>query len=91
MGNINTERKMPFYIRTGRRKKKRCDAMDIQFLLSWCARNHAYPTSEEVPNASKQFVSWFIQGYGGKDYWTNARYDLENGLFLLSLVQSPTC
>lgn len=72
-------------------KKKRCDATDIQFLLSWCARNHAYPTSEEVPNASKQFVSWFIQRYGGKDYWTNAQYDLEIGLFLLSLVQSPPC
>ncbi len=28
---------------------------------------------------------------GGKDYWTNAQYDLEIGLFLLSLVQSPIC
>lgn len=34
-------------------RKKRNDAVDIQFLLRWCAQNGASPTSEEVPNASK--------------------------------------
>ncbi|RDL42339.1 uncharacterized protein BP5553_02318 [Venustampulla echinocandica] len=48
--------------RTGERKL--ADAADIQFLLGWCSTNNCIPTAAEVPNASKEFIEWFIQGFG---------------------------
>ncbi|KAK5254537.1 hypothetical protein LTR16_004818 [Cryomyces antarcticus] len=60
-------------------KKKDTDAFDIKYLLVWCALTQNYPTTEEVPNASKEFVLWFIRIYQGKEQWTGARYVLEQG------------
>jgi hypothetical protein len=59
--------------------KKRTDALDIQFCLWWCAQNNAFPTGAEVPRASKEFVEWFVSGYGGQELWLNARYNFETG------------
>ncbi|TVY47758.1 hypothetical protein LOCC1_G002738 [Lachnellula occidentalis] len=61
--------------------KKRTDADDIQFCLWWCANNHAFPTTAEVPRASKEFVEWFVDAYGGAELWTNARYNWKTGSF----------
>lgn len=75
--------------------KRNTDAEDIQFLLSWCAQNAVYPTSVEVPNASKEFVDYFIANYQGSELWYNAGYDVSRGtvprlllniLFLTSVV-----
>jgi hypothetical protein len=61
--------------------KKRTDAIDIRFLLDWCHRNQVLPTANEVPNATKDFVDYFISLWGGEDLWKNAGYDLSTGKF----------
>jgi hypothetical protein len=73
-------------------EKKRSDAEDIQFCLSWCSSNNCYPTAEEVPRADAEFVQWFISVYGGEEGWTNAGYNFETGqriLFLLIHLLQP--
>ncbi|KAJ6185778.1 hypothetical protein N7519_007079 [Penicillium mononematosum] len=63
--------------------KRRTDAQDIIFLLSYCAGNSAeLPKGPEVPNASKEFVEAFVQKYGAEESWTRAGYDLQMGLLL---------
>ncbi|KAB8075948.1 hypothetical protein BDV29DRAFT_171088 [Aspergillus leporis] len=42
--------------------KRRTDALDILFLLHYCARN-GHPRAEEVPNATKEFVGAFNTQY----------------------------
>lgn len=59
--------------------KKKNDATDIKFLLWWLATNNAFPSAQEVPNATKDFVTWFIAIYEGVEYWTSARFNLESG------------
>lgn len=49
--------------------KKATDAADIVHLLLWLASNPAYFDWESLPNASREFVAWFIDNYGGGDYW----------------------
>lgn len=61
--------------------KRRTDAQDIKYLLRWCARVGSIPTSAEVPNASKDFVTWFTTEYGDEPIWTPAGYDLDKGQF----------
>ncbi|KAF1973758.1 hypothetical protein BU23DRAFT_464108, partial [Bimuria novae-zelandiae CBS 107.79] len=60
-------------------EKKKTDAADITFLLWWLATNNAFPLAQEVPNASKEFVTWFIGKYGNAEYWTGARFNLKRG------------
>ncbi|KAE8145896.1 hypothetical protein BDV25DRAFT_144225 [Aspergillus avenaceus] len=60
--------------------KKKSDALDILFLLRYCARNDR-PLPGEVPNATKQFVDVFNCMYHVETLWTDAGYDLENGCF----------
>jgi len=64
-------------------EKKYNDAQDIQYLLYWCAKMETRPTAEEVPNATRDFVLWFISEYKGEEYWKNAGYDLDKGQFAL--------
>ncbi|KAF2462937.1 uncharacterized protein BDR25DRAFT_385324 [Lindgomyces ingoldianus] len=59
--------------------KKVSDAADIKFLLRWLATNNAFPTAQDVPNATKEFVEWFIATYTGAEYWTSARYNFQTG------------
>ncbi|KAK3942809.1 hypothetical protein QBC46DRAFT_282939 [Diplogelasinospora grovesii] len=59
--------------------KKATDSQDILFLLAWCAHNRMRPTAAEVPNASKDFVGWFISTFGGADAWAHAGYDVSKG------------
>ncbi|KAH9215534.1 hypothetical protein DL95DRAFT_523215 [Leptodontidium sp. 2 PMI_412] len=61
--------------------KKQNDATDIRFCLRWCARNNALPTKTEVPRASKEFVEWYIDVYGGREDWQNAGYNFDTGSF----------
>jgi hypothetical protein len=61
--------------------KKNTDAEDIVFLLQWCAENAVYPTSFEVPNATKEFVDYFIATYQGAEFWFNAGYDISRGVY----------
>jgi hypothetical protein len=49
------------------------DATDIKFLLWWLATNNIQSV-QEVPNASQEFVTWFIQEYEGVEYWKNAGF-----------------
>jgi hypothetical protein len=65
-------------------EKKESDANDIIFLLGLCYTNRDYPTTAEVPNATKNFVLGFIQVYGSEAQWTDAGYDLVN------LLNRPT-
>ncbi|KAF2438417.1 hypothetical protein P171DRAFT_449068 [Karstenula rhodostoma CBS 690.94] len=62
-------------------EKKKTDAADITFLLWWLATNNAFPSAQEVPNANKEFVTWFVETYRGAEYWTGARLNLERGSF----------
>jgi hypothetical protein len=48
-------------------------------LLLILAANNAFPAAQEVPNATKGFVTWFIQKYAGAEYWANARFNLDRG------------
>ncbi|KAM4065271.1 hypothetical protein HRG_004402 [Hirsutella rhossiliensis] len=57
--------------------KKSSDAIDIGFLLNWCADERIYPTASEVPNATKQFADYFIATYGDADSWAKAGYDVK--------------
>jgi len=59
--------------------KKNTDADDIIFILKWCASNNQFPTAAEVPNATKEFVEFFIHEYKEADSWTNARYNWKTG------------
>jgi hypothetical protein len=43
------------------------------------ATNNAIPSAQEVPNATKGFVEWFIQRYQGAEYWTSAGFNLARG------------
>ncbi|KAH8894363.1 hypothetical protein GQ53DRAFT_859202 [Thozetella sp. PMI_491] len=61
-------------------EKKRTDATDIMFLLRWCARNGMAPTQSEVPNATQQFVNYFIATFGRADLWAEAGYNAETGI-----------
>jgi hypothetical protein len=45
--------------------KKRTDATDISFLLDYIA-SRRIPIGSDVPNASPEFITWFVQNYGGK-------------------------
>ncbi|XTI85024.1 hypothetical protein V2W45_1466001 [Cenococcum geophilum] len=56
--------------------KKRTDAQDIQFLLSWLKTNAVQFSWNTVPNASREFVQWYVSVYNGREYWTNAGYEL---------------
>jgi hypothetical protein len=60
-------------------EKRRTDATDIKFLLRWCTTHQMYPTAEELPNATKTFVEYFISQFEGPELWTDAGYDLEKG------------
>lgn len=60
-------------------EKKRSDAADIQFCLSWCYSNNCFLTAEEVPRSDTEFVRWFTSLYGGEDGWTNVGYNFETG------------
>lgn len=59
--------------------KKSSDAIDIQFLLWWLATNQIFPTAQYVPNATGEFVEWFIANYQGEEYWTRANFDRKTG------------
>ncbi|KAK4135745.1 hypothetical protein BT67DRAFT_259400 [Trichocladium antarcticum] len=61
------------------KEKKDTDAHDIKFLLHWCVENVLYPTNSEVPNATKEFVDYFIATYERADLWYNAGYDISCG------------
>lgn len=56
--------------------KKDTDAQDILFLLQWLAGNNIHPGIQDVPNASLEFVQWFIEEYGNGKLWINLGYDL---------------
>jgi hypothetical protein len=66
--------------------KKTTDAQDIKFLLSWCAEHAMLPTAVEVPNATKEFVDYFVATYGGLELWSNAGYDFGSGKSLCSFI-----
>lgn len=51
--------------------KKLSDSWDIKFLLGYLA-NNAPLTAAEVPNASKEFVEWFVATYGDDEKWIAA-------------------
>lgn len=57
-------------------ERMQSDAMDIVFLLSWCYRNGVYPTSAEVPNATRALVDTFTSLVPSKEHWVNAGYDM---------------
>lgn len=59
--------------------KKTTDAQDIKFLLTWCVNHGMYPTETEVPNATKEFVEYFVATYGGQELWLNVGYDVGDG------------
>lgn len=62
--------------------KRNTDAVDILFLLEFCARNPKYlPKAEEVPNANREFGQMFIAQYENQESWTRAGYNLQTGLF----------
>nr|POE62243.1 hypothetical protein CFP56_70630 [Quercus suber] len=60
-------------------EKKLTDASDIQFLLEYLAKAGTFPSSQQLPNVSKEFVTWFADNYGGTQLWINARYDFSIG------------
>lgn len=62
-------------------EKKKTDAQDIVFLLGWLAQMQTRPTPQEVPNASKAFVTWFVNKYQGQSGWTNVGYNMDTGKF----------
>ena len=51
--------------------KKRTDAQDIRFLLIYIAKNRI-PVGSGVPNASSEFITWFVSIYGGKELFQRA-------------------
>lgn len=59
--------------------KKDTDAQDIMFLLGYLAKTNTKPSSQEVPNATKQFVDYFVGAYHCQELWEKAGYDLETG------------
>ncbi|KAG5655145.1 hypothetical protein KAF25_001918 [Fusarium avenaceum] len=61
--------------------KKDTDAYDIQFLLQWCAASGVFPTSQDVPNASLQFIQWFIHEFGDQELWIKAGFDLKTAVY----------
>jgi hypothetical protein len=58
--------------------KRNTDATDIKFLM-WCIENRMYITAEEVPNATKEFVEYFISHFEDTELWIDAGYDLTRG------------
>jgi Nucleotidyl transferase AbiEii toxin, Type IV TA system len=65
-----------------RDEKRNTDAADIKFLLQWCTRHQMYPTAEEVPITTKDFVQYFTSHFDDAELWTNAGYDLVRGACL---------
>ncbi|KAI1860190.1 hypothetical protein JX265_010114 [Neoarthrinium moseri] len=61
--------------------KKQTDADDILFLLEWCYQNQMLPTGTEVPNATKDFVLYFMSIHGNRKLWEDAGYDFHKGTF----------
>jgi hypothetical protein len=71
-------------------EKKDTDAQDILFLLRWCAANGVRPDCNEVPNASLDFVQWFIGVNGNEQLWTGIGFDLKEGkVFRVYSALSP--
>lgn len=62
--------------------KKMTDAVDIRFLLAWCAPKQMWPTASECPNVNRTFVTWFVFNYGGEDLFQRAGWNETNGMLL---------
>ena len=61
--------------------KKLTDAIDIAFLLDYCAREGIKIRAVDVPNAKAEMVVYLIQQmYVSKELWQSAGYDLNRTL-----------
>lgn len=66
--------------------KKGTDGYDIKYLLWWCVSengraHNCVPTSSEVPNATTEFVEWFVGIYQARELWSTAGFDFIAGRF----------
>jgi hypothetical protein len=62
-------------------EKKESDKDDILFLLKYLANEDIRPERDEVPNATKEFFSWFTETFGGSETWVAAGYNIADGKY----------
>lgn len=62
--------------------KKTTDADDINFLLAYLAKNGIFPTSAQLPNVDREFVSWFVDLDSREERWKSIGFDFEAGKVL---------
>lgn len=61
-------------------EKKLTDAVDIRFLLQWCAQKAMWPTDAECPKVDQDFVEWFNKNHSGGDLFKRAGWDEKAGV-----------
>lgn len=64
--------------------KKQTDAQDIIHLLMWLKSQNMSLFADNVPNASVEWVQWFVSiyGFGNYDYWKNVGWTESGASFL---------
>lgn len=62
-------------------EKKYTDALDIEFLLRYIAQS-GLSVGSEVPNASREFITWFVNSHGGKQAFQNAGFSVPDSPFI---------
>lgn len=66
-------------------EKKSTDTEDIKFLLQWCSSHGLRPKSgSDVPNATLEFIHWFVEINGDELLWEGVGFDFQKGNILAS-------
>ncbi|KAF9877993.1 hypothetical protein CkaCkLH20_04569 [Colletotrichum karsti] len=61
--------------------KKRSDAEDIKFLLSYISSS-GMSVESDVPKATDELIAWFSGQYGGKELFEKAGFAVPNSMYL---------